>query len=208
VLLSAHYRQPLNFTDELVIQATKTLDKYYYLVIEMSALIDGANVYSHILKDGLLQKNEEYLPQRFIQVLKDNLNTWEALVEIGNLAKICSKLRNDLLAMGVNSLSLEEKLNSEEVRDKWLALYNARNNFLAAARFMGFLSMSTDTWFMSILGSDAEIIQNIVENKIEEYKDARDRKDFKAADAIRDELKLKHKVILSVTKDGVTWRKE
>jgi len=71
VLLSAHYRQPFDFTRAGIEQAKKTLDRYY------GFLRDAADV-----PDVPAQ-----LPQSFLAALEDDLNTPKALAELAQIAK-------------------------------------------------------------------------------------------------------------------------
>ncbi len=71
VLLSAHYRQPFDFTHDAVVQAKKTLDRYY------SLLRDTADI---DVIDGVV-------PAAFMEHLTDDLNTPGALAELAALAK-------------------------------------------------------------------------------------------------------------------------
>lgn len=71
VLLSAHYRQPFDFTKAGVDQAKKTLDRYYGL------LRDSADV----------PDIDVPMPQAFIAALEDDLNTPKAMAELAQIAK-------------------------------------------------------------------------------------------------------------------------
>lgn len=70
VLLSAHYRQPFDFTQEAVKAAKKTLDRYYALMQTAPAELPAVDV-----------------PEDFLAALKDDLNTPKALAELAALAK-------------------------------------------------------------------------------------------------------------------------
>ncbi len=70
-LLSAHYRQPLDWTDEAVAQARRTLDGLYGTLRrlkDVSAVRQGA-------------------PENFICALEDDLNTPNAIAQLSALAK-------------------------------------------------------------------------------------------------------------------------
>jgi cysteinyl-tRNA synthetase len=75
VLLSAHYRQPFDFTREAVLAAKKTLDRYYGLLRDA----------------GITDKKEDAAaPEAFLEALQDDLNTPRALAELAQLAKAFS----------------------------------------------------------------------------------------------------------------------
>ena len=71
VLLSAHYRQPFDFTRAGVDQAKKTLDRYY------GFLRDSADV----------PDIDVPMPEAFIAALEDDLNTPKAMAELAQIAK-------------------------------------------------------------------------------------------------------------------------
>ena len=73
-LLSAHYRQPLDWSDNLIEQCTRTLDRLY------GTLRDLADVAA-----------EAVIPAVIEQVLDDDLNTPQALAEIAAIASEARK---------------------------------------------------------------------------------------------------------------------
>lgn len=70
-LLSAHYRQPFDWTEDLIVQSKRTLDRYYGLLRDTK----------HIEAVGL------DVPHDFIAALKDDLNTPKAFAELSLIAK-------------------------------------------------------------------------------------------------------------------------
>ncbi len=79
-LLSAHYRQPLDWSDESIEQATRMLDRLYGAIrgIEVS---DAA-------------RERAAPPDALIDALEDDLNTPKALAEFFALAKALNKAEN------------------------------------------------------------------------------------------------------------------
>ena len=74
LLLSAHYRQPLDWSDEALIRAKRTLDRVYGVLRDAAA------------KFGPLQAGES--PSgKFISALLDDLNTPQALAELNGEAR-------------------------------------------------------------------------------------------------------------------------
>jgi cysteinyl-tRNA synthetase len=70
-LLSAHYRQPFDWTEELLQQSKRTLDRYYGLLRDASGVEAAA-------ADA---------PQSFVAALEDDLNTPKAFAELAVIAK-------------------------------------------------------------------------------------------------------------------------
>jgi len=77
-LLSAHYRQPLDWSDEALTRARRTLDRVY------GVLRDAAD------KFGPLQAAQSP-PDKFMSALLDDLNTPQALAELNREARRLAK---------------------------------------------------------------------------------------------------------------------
>ncbi|MDE2336657.1 MAG: cysteine--tRNA ligase [Alphaproteobacteria bacterium] len=73
-LLSAHYRQPFDWSEDLLQQSRRTLDRYYGLLRDAKD-IEPADVDA---------------PQSIVAALKDDLNTPKAFAEMATLAKALS----------------------------------------------------------------------------------------------------------------------
>jgi len=76
VLLTGHYRQPLDWTDDVVSDAKKKLDRLYGALRELGDVPPAAGVTA---------------PQTFIDALEDDLNTPMALAELFELARLANK---------------------------------------------------------------------------------------------------------------------
>ena len=152
-LISAHYKQPLDWNDKLIEDCQNTIDKWY-------------NVYLISKKD----LNEEIL-----YPLYDDINTPGY---IANLHK------------------LYEKANKGSDEDKKI--------FNSACNFIGLLNETREEW-LNYKKLRVNITEEEIFNKIELRNKARDNKDYKEADNIRDYLS--DKGVLIEDKDGKTiWK--
>lgn len=79
VLLTGHYRQPIDWTEEVVAEARKKLDRFY------GALRDLADVEA---ADGVTA------PEAFVNALEDDLNTPMALAELFELVRTANKAQD------------------------------------------------------------------------------------------------------------------
>ncbi len=154
-LMSAHYRQGLDWNGKLIDECKKTLDKWYSIYIDFNKKIS--------------------IPDEILTPLYDDLNTPGY---IANLHKLYNK------ALKGNNY------------DKEL--------FITSCQFIGLLNQTRDEWIKikknKINISDEEII-----SKINERNKARDNKNYKLADKIRDELN--DMGVLIEDKDGRTsWK--
>ena len=152
-LMSAHYKQPLDWNDKLLNDCQNTLDKWY-------------RIYSSDIKS--VKVSEEVL-----KPLYEDLNTPGY---IANLHQLYEKANKGL--------------------DKEL--------FISACKFVGLFHENKDQW-EKFKKDKALISETEINNKIELRNKARDNKNYKEADRIRDELL--DKGVLIEDKDGKTlWK--
>ena len=87
VILSAHYRQPVNFTDDTVNAAIQEINKMKMVVKQAALLLQTSDVDMESGKPTYIDK--------FIEALADDLNTSNALTEIYNVIKMLNaEIRN------------------------------------------------------------------------------------------------------------------
>ncbi len=98
--------------------------------------------------------------------------------------------------------ALADDLNTPMALAEMARLARAQDlaGLYACGRVIGLLQQDAEAWFTQGLDAAA------VDDKIKQMQDARARKDYAAADALRDELKDMG-VAVSITPQGITWRK-
>ena len=79
VILSAHYRQPVNFTDETVSSAKVEVNKIQMAMKQAALLLQVNNINFENAKATYIDK--------FVAALSDDLNTANALMELFNIVK-------------------------------------------------------------------------------------------------------------------------
>lgn len=79
VLLSAHYRQPLDWSDEVLAQARTTLDRIYR-ALEQLADVDAV---------------QAEVPAAVLASLRDDLNTPQVFAEVANLVREANKAHDE-----------------------------------------------------------------------------------------------------------------
>ncbi len=152
-LMSAHYKQPLDWNDKLLSDCENTLDKWY-------------KVYSSNLESVKV-------PDEILKPLYEDLNTPGY---IANLHK------------------LYEKANKGENIDL----------FVSACKFIGLMNETSEQW-NEFKKNRISITESEIENMLSLRDKARENKNYKEADRIREELS--DKGVLIEDKDGKTlWK--
>jgi cysteinyl-tRNA synthetase len=154
-LMSAHYKQPLDWNDNLINHCQITLNKWYENYVKL--------------------KKQVLIPIEYLNPLYDDLNTPGY---IANLHK------------------LYEKSQKGDLKDKEI--------FISACNFVGLLTETKNKW-IEFKKSKSEISEQKILEKIEERNKARDKKDYKLADKIRNEL-LDKGVSIEDKDDKTTWK--
>ena len=165
-LLSAHYRQPLDWTGELLTQARRNLDRLYGTLRDVQGWSDCWR--------------EAGPDPAFMAALEDDLNTPRALAALFDLSRECN--RSD----------------DAEVRRRMAA------RLRASAELMGLLAAEPEAWFTAEV--TASLSSADVERLIVERREARTRRDFAAADRIRDQLAAAG-IAIEDGADGTRWRR-
>ncbi len=178
LMLSAHYRSPLNYSVELMDAAKTSYERLVNCCRNLDYNIENA-VDKEISEEEkkLLEQAHQYRLQ-FEKVMDDDFNTADAISALFDLMRF------------INTNSGTE--NSKTY------LASLRKEFTELSDVLGLIVDRKPE------ASDDETAY--IEEKIKERQEARKARDFKKADAIRDELKAKG-ILLEDTKEGVKWTK-
>jgi cysteinyl-tRNA synthetase len=157
-LLSAHYRQPLDWSDALIEQSVRTLDRLYGTLRDLAGVDATATI-----------------PASVEAALDDDLNTPKALSVLSQLASEARALRN-AIAHGAEDTGASEA---------GARLATLKGMLLGAGLALGLLQQDPAAWFeRGASGDDDTRIQAL----IDERNAARKARDFARSDAIRDQL--------------------
>ncbi len=174
-MLSAHYRNPINFSRELIDQAKSAMERVYTCIENLEFLREKAS------RDTLNEKEKEYLSElavykdKFIDAMEDDLNTADAIAAIFDIVYAANtKLSNDA---DNSKKAIEETLSLIDELGGVLGLFGHKEKKAAPEE---------------------------IEKLIEERNAARAQKDWATADAIRDKLKDMN-IMLKDTPAGVQW---
>ena len=178
-LLSAHYRQPLDWNQGLLEQSRKNLDRLYGVLRDADAAL--ADFDPATLDEAELELAENALDP-VLDALEDDLNTPGAIAQLFGLANALRDLLNDA---------------ETDINDVAMARWSLKE----AAGLLGVLSLTPDAWFE---GGDPALKAE-VEALLEQRAAARAAKDWPEADRIRDRLNALNVVVMDGP-DGATWR--
>lgn len=178
-LLSAHYRQPLDWNQGLLDQSRKNLDRLYGVLRDADAAL--ADFDEATLDEAEMELAENALDP-VLDALEDDLNTPGAIAQLFGLGNTLRELLNDAEA-DINDVAM------------------ARWSLKEAAGLLGVLSLTPDAWFE---GGDPALKAE-VEALLDQRAKARAAKDWPEADRIRDRLNALNVVVMDGP-DGATWR--
>ena len=184
LMLSAHYRSPLNFSADLMASAKASYERNTTCMENLNFRIANAKKAGAAVDAALSEAEQAVLAEaekcraEFEKAMDDDFNTADALAGVFNLGKVI----NTSVTEG-SSLPMMQALKDE------------------LNELCGVLGLVAER---KSSASDDEAAW--VEGKIAERQAARKAKDFAKADAIRDELTAKG-IILEDTREGVKWKK-
>jgi len=174
-ILSAHYRNPINFSREQMDQAKSGLERIYNCIDNLKYLLKTAQDRALTADEVLQMQKIDSFEQKFIEAMDDDLNTADGLAAIFELVKEANTV------LGPES--------PREIISHTLQLIKKLGGVL------GLLYRDS--------GKDAEEeLDEEIKQLIEKRQQARKEKNYALADKIRDELKEKG-IILEDTPQGV-----
>lgn len=182
--LNHHYRSPVDFSDAALQEATSALEKVYLTfkrVQERIGEIKEVNLSEDLVGEALYQQIME-IEAKFKEAMNDDFNTALAIAHI-------------FTGIRAINIYLEEPEFKKELL-AW-ALQKIRN----LGHILGLFHCAPEAFLTQGVSLNKEEIEAMIARRAE----ARKRRDWATADAIRDEL-LKAGIILEDTPTGTTWR--
>ncbi len=194
-LLSAHYRSPIEFAEQSLIEAQSAVDRLY----DAQEALRQADFNETAMDEGALNDAQKELAKQiqnaadeFTASMDDDFNTAKAgghFFEIARATQIAAK---------------EEPYQAAPGRDMLLTLLSSK--FEMMNKVLGVLINDAKSY------NDAKVARSLgdklspqdIEALIEKRNASRAAKDWAAADAIRDELASKG-IIIKDSPEGTTW---
>ncbi len=175
-MLSAHYRSPLNFSDELMEASKNGLDRIKKAVFNLEHLMKSSDIENDeplsLAAKNLLQELSGH-QTRFNEAMENDFNTADAISSIFDIVKLAN----------TNLTANSPYILIKTMYDKILLLCDV----------LGIEAKE-----------EQKLLDEEIEKLIEERQAARKQKDFARADEIRTKL-ADAGIILEDTREGVRW---
>ncbi len=183
LILNSHYKSPLDFSDAALFAAQSGYEKITRTVIELRRKWNSAPKGPKGEVDKEIEKQLSEIKEKFEAAMNDDLNTSVALSVIFELVRFANGL-------------LEERGVTKEMLDAVDEMFRKLGG--------NCLGVVKDSYAKSSEGADYKL-SKVMDILVEQRNQARNRRDFSAADAIRD--KLEQIGIVLEDKPGETvWR--
>jgi len=183
LILNSHYRSPIDFSDAALYAAQSGYDR---ITETVKAVRKRASAAAEGKPDEKVTKQLEQLKGKFETAMDDDLNTSIALSVIFELVRLANGL-----------------LEAEQVAAATLGEVDDMLGRLGG----DVLGLVKDE-YPQAGGADAELLEKLVNVFIEQRSNARERKDFVAADALRDRLEQVGIVLEDKAGGATTWRRK
>lgn len=176
LMISSHYRNPINFSEDIIIQCKSALDRLYTFRKNLQNALKDCSDKEY--KSENHSVDFELYRKKFKDSMDDDLNTAEALGVIFEMIK--------------------------EVNTKVLSNHDCDKDTISEA--LKFLDETTEVLGIMYENKtkNVELSDDEIKQLIDERNEARKQKNWKRADEIRDELKSKN-VIIEDTPKGTVY---
>jgi len=198
-ILSAHYRSPIDFSDQNLDDAQTGLERIYSCLAALDEALGSQPASSELpalesLPEAgleLREKLEQAVP-RFVEAMDDDFNTALALGVLFEIVRATNRFLAESSELGPVA---------------HLLLARVRHLFDEVGGVLGLFANSPAGWLEGIKASKAgqvDISTEEIERLIVERAEARKAKNFKRGDEIRD-LLLEKGILLLDSAQGTTW---
>lgn len=188
-ILSAHYRSPIDFSDQNLKEARHGLTRFYEGLLAAAQVLGQCDVDTSIVAD-----EGRELQERFQSAMDDDFNTAQAIGFLFDGVR------------SMNRLMSEKKFRKK--KDKVAAVNALYHSLLELGGVLGIFGSEPEGWLerqkLAAL-ADMDISAEEIEERIAQRLQARKEKDFARSDAIRDELEARG-ILLLDSAEGTSWK--
>jgi len=198
-ILSAHYRSPIDFSDQNLDDAQSGLERIYSCLAALDEILNGLSPSAEIavlanltpVGQELQEKANQFVP-RFVEAMDDDFNAAQALGVLFETVRATNRFLAEPKALTPEVLSL---------------IRHVRQLFVEAGTVLGLFANPPTTWLEGIKSAKTDqidITSDEIERLIAERTEARCAKNFKRSDEIRD-LLLAKGILLLDSAQGTNW---
>lgn len=198
-ILSAHYRSPIDFSDQNLDEARTALERIYSCLAAIDEVLDRTpisaelTVVASLSPIGLeLQEKAEQFIFRFVEAMDDDFNTAQALGVIFEVVRASNRYLAETKELTPLALGLFEQV---------------RHLFDEIGAVLGLFSCKPSAWLDGLKNAKVgqiDMTEDKIQALIAERAEARAAKNFKRGDEIRD-LLLEKGIQLLDSSQGTTW---
>ena len=199
ILLSNHYRSSLEFSDQVIKESIQSLEKIYKMLEKVKKKIENPIITSYEDRD---RKNIEFTLsvdsfwRSFEEYIEDDFNTAGALGSVLSTVRIVNRYFSE---------------TQDEVSPAMVETFQKLlNEFEKVSKVLGLFFQSPE-FFLKELHDKASVLVTLSKSEIKrlitEREEARQEKNWKKSDEIRDFLKS-HNITLEDTPQGTHWKVE
>ncbi len=190
-LLSTHYRSPVEYSEEQLLEAEVSVNRFYSTVMRIDGYLARMPDRERVTpEEAVLRELLGGFRTGFEEAMNDDFNTALALGQMFELLRELNRyLDSRPSGQGARGLVKE---GVERLRE--------------AGRVLNIFQRSPRQWHLSLLKTKGiPLTEEEIERRIAERQEARKARDWQKADSIRDEL-LKRGIVLEDTREGTLWR--
>ncbi len=190
-LLSTHYRSPIEFSDESLREAESSLDRYYSTVERIEDFFKESQAKDKQTKEEKsLEGVVAPFMSKFRDAMDDDFNTALALGHIFELVRELNRY-------------LDSKPSGQKAKD---LLSGTMDLLRQTGGVLNIFNKQPEEWNEALMETKKiPYGKEDILRKIRQRQEARERKDWSAADAVRKELEEKG-IILEDKKTGTVWK--
>jgi cysteinyl-tRNA synthetase len=206
LLISTHYRRPIEFSEDALVEARKglsTFGRLFERVERLGVPADAKDMDQH--SGAMLEGEHEHfareilaLKMKFLEMMDDDFNTAGAIAVMHQIATETNRF--------MEKTGVEREKHEDNVKAAVAACLTVKKLGQTLGLFRKPAGDSNNSAAMQLQKSVNELLDRVMDVMIELRKKARAEKNFALADAIRDGL-TKIGVTLEDTPTGTIWRR-
>ena len=203
MLLSTHYRRPIEFSDEVLTAAKKGLSVFHRLFERIERIAPQGEekppTIEQVSSELLAGEHEQFvrsilrLKMKFLEMMDDDFNTAGAIA-------VCHEMAGE-----INSLIERTRVEKDKQPEVMQAASAATQTLRSLGQLLGLFRAAPP--LANATAKEAQLAEQLMQLILSLRQTARQKKDFATADAIRDGLAALG-ITLEDRADGTIWRKQ